>query len=309
MTPSFGRRAFVSALSAAAPAALWPRFARASEAAPSGPIRLGCAAITWGDAVPEAIADIAGLGYKGIQLRADALHDLSGRPLGLAETLAEAGLTFVALSSGALRATGGGAEEALRRHVEQARFVQAAGGASLEVTDERPRGRATLASDYEATGALLTEIGRRTAEVGIRLGYHNRLGSLGDEPRGLAAVLAAADPRYVHLVLDVGGYHQAGGDPAQAILEHRERLLFLHVEDVQSPRPGHCESEAESSYRFVELGRGQVDFPGVFRALDRVRFRGWAVVELDAAPDGARTARESAALSKRYLEERLGLGS
>ena len=57
------------------------------------------------------------------------------------------------------------------------------------------------------------------------------------------------------------------------------------------------------SYQFVELGRGSVDLPGVFAALRDVRFRGWAVVELDSVPDKTRTPKESAAISKRYLED------
>jgi inosose dehydratase len=50
-----------------------------------------------------------------------------------------------------------------------------------------------------------------------------------------------------------------------------------------------------------------VDLKGVFHALGRVAFEGWAVVELDRVPDDARTPRESAVISKRYLEETLGL--
>jgi inosose dehydratase len=43
----------------------------------------------------------------------------------------------------------------------------------------------------------------------------------------------------------------------------------------------------------------------VFAALKKVKFHGWAVVELDAVPDNARTPRESAIISKKYLEEKL----
>jgi sugar phosphate isomerase/epimerase len=40
----------------------------------------------------------------------------------------------------------------------------------------------------------------------------------------------------------------------------------------------------------------------VFAALNATGFDGWAVVELDAVPDAARTPRESGAISRRYLE-------
>jgi hypothetical protein len=56
----------------------------------------------------------------------------------------------------------------------------------------------------------------------------------------------------------------------------------------------------------VELGRGKVDLKKVFAALDDVGFRGWAVVELDRVPDNARTPRESALISRAYIEKELG---
>jgi inosose dehydratase len=83
-----------------------------------------------------------------------------------------------------------------------------------------------------------------------------------------------------------------------AIRRYADRLLFLHIKDVQSPVPG---GEAES-YRFVELGRGKVDVKAVFAALAEVRFNGWAVVELDEVPDKERSPKESAEISKRYLQ-------
>ena len=139
-------------------------------------------------------------------------------------------------------------------------------------------------------GHLLTEIGRRSADVGILLGYHNHMGALGQSPEEVARVLDAADPRLVRLELDTAHYQQAGGDPAEAVRQHADRLLFLHIKDL------------DMSDRFVELGRGRVNFTAVFAALDAIGFDGWGVVELDSVPDGARTPKESGAIARRYLE-------
>jgi hypothetical protein len=115
-------------------------------------------------------------------------------------------------------------------------------------------------------------------------------------------VLDAADPKFVKFQLDTAHYQQGGGDPVTAVREYGDRLSFLHIKDLESPEPG---GDARS-YRFVELGRGKVDLKGVFKALDDVNFRGWAVVELDRVPDNARTPKESALIAKRYLEDQLG---
>ena len=125
------------------------------------------------------------------------------------------------------------------------------------------------------------------------------MGNLGQSPSEVDQVLAAADPRFLRLELDVAHYRQAGGDPADAVRRHADRLLFLHIKDVESPVPG----RGPDSYRFVELGRGKVDLRALFKALDEVRFAGWAIVELDRSE----TPKESGAVSRRYLVETLGL--
>ena len=61
------------------------------------------------------------------------------------------------------------------------------------------------------------------------------------------------------------------------------------------------------SYRWVELGRGTVDVPGVMAALKKLPFNGPAIIELDAVPEPGRTPKESAEINKRYVVERLGL--
>ena len=59
--------------------------------------------------------------------------------------------------------------------------------------------------------------------------------------------------------------------------------------------------------RFVELGQGTVDVPGVVAAVEDVGFRGPAVIELDRVPDPARTPKECAAINKQYAVGTLGL--
>ena len=271
------RREFViTGLSAGAYAVGW-RF-------PAAQIRFGYAAITWGGNDRQAIDDIAALGYRGIQLRQSAVTTWGDRPAELKALLDERRLILVALSSGNLT------PDNVSQHVTHARFVHDVGGRYLQVLDERPRGRDPGPDDYRLLGQLLTELGKRTADLGIKLGYHNHMGALGETPDQVARILDAADPRYVHLELDTGHYQQAGGDPAEAIRRHAGRLLFLHIKDL------------DASNRFVELGRGKVDFKAVFAALDQIGFDGWGVVELDAVPDQARTPKESGAIARAYLE-------
>lgn len=266
-----------------------------------GEIHFGYASITWNGNDRQAIEDIAALGFPGIQLRSNVLKEFAS-PGELRDLLEKHHLKMVALSSGGVRIDPALESEEIAKHTANAKFVHNVGGLYLQVTDERPKDRAITSADYERLGKLITEIGKRTAELGISLGYHNHMGTLGQSPEEVDQILQAADPRYVKLELDVAHYLQGGGDPAKAIEKYYDRLLFLHIKDVESlPNP----SNRMRSFRFVELGKGRVDLPAVFEALDKVKFRGWAIVELDAVPEKDRTPKECAEISKKYLEEKI----
>jgi len=285
-------------------AALAPLVALPSSLFPLPPsLKIGYAAITWGGKDLEAIEDIAALRFPGIQLRADILSSFGTRPAALRDLLAARHLTFVALSSGSVGIDLARRDQQIDEHLANAHFLADAGGLYLQLTDERPTGHVVTPDDCSRLGNILTEIGRRTAELGIPVGYHPHMGTIGERPEDADRVLAAADPRYVKLLLDVAHYQQGGGDPVAAIRQHRDRLLLLHIKDVEDRGA----SDPTSGYRFVELGRGRVNIKGVFGALADIGFGGWAIVELDAVTAPTRAPKESAAISKRYLET-IGVG-
>jgi inosose dehydratase len=295
------RRQFVTnAGSLAAAAVLAPRSFAAS--APAG-MRFGYTAMTWGKDERQAVDDIAALGFAGIQFRIDAVTDF--KPAELRDLLARRKLTFVALSSGEVSLDNPGASE-IAKHVANARFLQQAGGLYLQVLDQlKPYPRTASPEDCKRLGMLLTSIGKQTAELGIQLGYHNHMNTIGEHPDNLARILDAADPKYVMLELDTAHSVAGGGDPAKIIEQYHDRLLFVHLKDVVDQPMASVGSKYP--FQWVELGKGRVDLPAVFAALRKVRFAGWAVVELDRSPDKSRTAKECAAISRDYLEHTLGV--
>lgn len=315
---SHSRREFLAGLGAATAVAAVPTVAAHALAGPAllypptdlsyfdaplhhGPmkIRIGYASITWGGNDNQAIEDIAAVGYPGIQLRANVLGEYPD-PHALKNTLAKHNLTFVALSSGDAPLDPALEKKTLATHAAHARYLHAAGGKYLQIIGTFAKKTYTT-RDYQREGALLTEIGKRAADYGIQTGFHNHMGSIGQTPEQVDAILAAADPRYVKLELDTAHYVQGGGDPAAAIRKYGNRLLFLHLKDVQP-------AATKDGYQFVELGQGRVNFSAIFDALRAVHFRGWGVVELDGKRVGMhRTPKQSAELSKEYLIHKLGV--
>jgi inosose dehydratase len=272
----------------------------ATDATPG--IQYGYTAMTWGKEEKQAVDDIASTGFRGVQFRVDAVTEF--QPGELKDLLAAHRLTFVALSSGELSLDEDPAGQ-LAKHEANARFVQAAGGGFLQILDQlKPYPRKASQDDCRKLGKLLTELGKRTADVGVPLGYHNHMNTIGESPEHIDVILESSDPKFVHLELDTAHSAAGGGDPAREIERYHERLLFLHLKDVvDSPMTGN----AKYPFTWVELGRGRVDLPGVFAALRKVNYRGWAVVELDRVPVPSRTPKESALINRQYLETKIGV--
>ena len=232
------------------------------------------------------------------------MQQFGDRPAELKELLARHRLTLVALSSGNIGIDPAGSDDEMALHLKHTRFLRDCGGLYLQVIDTRP-GRVTP-EDYARMGRRLTELGRRVADMGLRLGYHHHMGSLGEAPDEVDRILNATDPAAVHLQLDTAHYLQGGGDPATAIRKYASRILFLHLKDVRhrQPEPG---TAARNSFQFVELGQGRADVKGIATALDSVGFKGWVVVELDGVATPGRTPKASALMNRDYITRELGL--
>jgi inosose dehydratase len=301
-TFDYHRREFLLALGSVGACAFAQRGSQRGRPAPAkpSPIRAGYAAITWGGHDEQAIDEIAQVGFKGIQLRASAVNTFGTRPADLRALLDKRGLTFIVLSSGDLGIDPAVEREQLDLHTEHAKFVRDSGGLFIQVIDERPKGRPIVADDYKRLGGLMSELGRRTAAIGVPLVYHHHMNSLGEKPEEIDAVLAASDPASVALLLDIAHYHQAGGDPVAAIARYHDRIRLVHLKDVITipEAPG---------YRFVELGRGRVHVKESAAALAKYGFAGWAIVELDRVSDPAGSPKASAEANREYVVQQLGL--
>ncbi|GEO05134.1 myo-inosose-2 dehydratase [Adhaeribacter aerolatus] len=262
-------------------------------------LKLGYSAITWGGNDVQAIKDIAALGFKGVQLRSNVLKEYSAKPAELKAVLTQYKLELPMFSSGNANINTGDDEKVIQTHLDNAKFVKALGGRNIQITNSsRPKdGAAPTTEDLQKYGRLLNEIGRRSRDMGVITNYHNHMHQLGETPEEVDIILSSCDPQNVKLELDTAHYHQGGGDPVAAIKKYQSRLNALHLKDVR-PKTGDSNPKA---YTFVELGQGNVNLPGVFKALADVKFKGWGIVELDSVPDKAKTPAQCAEITRSYL--------
>ncbi len=307
----FGRRQFTLGAGAAGLASLLGAQAHAAKASKAGgpAIKIGYAAITWGDTpadgkggVNQAIADISALGYPGIQLRRNITKDFKS-PEELKGILEQAKLTFACLSGGGPSADATQRDAEVEKFMEAVKFAQAAGCKVVQATSPNRKDRPTIEkAELESFADTLTAIGKRCADIGVQLVFHPHMQQIGESPAEVAVIMKKADPKAVKFLMETGHWAAAGGDPVKAIREYGKSIVNLHIKDVVDKAP---DEKDKKKYRFVELGQGKVDFKGVFAALKAIKFNGWAIVELDTVPKD-RNPKDAAAANKKYLED-LGL--
>jgi inosose dehydratase len=295
----------LAGLAAAGPSRALAAGEAAAASTPFAP-RVGYAAITWNGADRQAISDIAAVGFHGIQLRASVLQEFADKPAELRRLLDDSGIKLLCFSSGSVDAAPAKYQEYVETHTRHAKFVAALGGPFIQLISNRPKDRAPTSEEYARLGALLSEVGRRTLDLGVQLVYHNHMHAFSETPEEVARVLDHCEPRFLSLLFDIAHYHQGGGDPAQGLRRHRERLRVVHLKDVVSPLPG-ATGDPRYSYKFVELGRGKVDVEAAVTALKEIGYRGDVIVELDAPPEPEKTAKDCAILNKTYVTGKLGL--
>jgi inosose dehydratase len=297
------RRQFLSIAGLSALAISAGTYSDARSATKSG-LKIAYSAITWGGNDAQAIADIAGLGYRGIQLRANTFGPYRAKPSELRAMLEQHKLHLAMFSSGNVEIDPAKFQSTIDQHVAHASFVKALGGTAIQLTNSvRPKDRQPTTDELKRLATVMNEIGKQTADLGIQAVYHNHMHQLGETPAEVDVIVQAMNPKYTRLLLDIAHYRQGGGEPSTAIRQYRDVLHSLHLKDTKSPLPDRPTDP--NAYKFVELGRGNVNVPAVFKALEDIAFNGWGVVELDGVPDPGRTALQCAQTNKEYITQTL----
>lgn len=168
---------------------------------------------------------------------------------------------------------------------------------------------------YEEAADVLNRAGEQCRAAGLTFCYHNHGWEFQDfgGVTGLERLYKLTDPAVVKLCIDVFWVLYGGRDPVTFLQEYLARVAFVHLKDLKyvgpEPRragvlsPVYSGMPLNGEAEYVELGQGEVDLAGIWRLLAPLN-QPWVVYEQDEAsiPPG-----EAAAVSRRYLRERLGI--
>lgn len=156
---------------------------------------------------------------------------------------------------------------------------------------------------YDATFAFYRRMGKMALEeYGVRMGIHNLPGSLVSTQAQVDRYLENTDPRYVFCAWDTAQLLQEGCDVVGTFRRSIDRVIFVDFEDA-TRKPTTADFVAPNGQRFagdsprgrfynssLDLGRGDVDYPGIMRILKEAKYRGWIIPDLHAVRESALTS-------------------
>ena len=220
----------------------------------------------------SAIRDIAAAGYAGIEIFDGNLRQYEDRPGDLRRLLDDAGVSLVAVYTGANFVYRDILDDEFWRIEKAATLAATFGATNLVVGGGAKRATGTTDEDYERLAEGLDRVVDVAERHALRASYHPHLTTIVERPDQIDRILSLSR---IGFCPDTGHLAAGGGDPVELIRRHADRVTHVHLKDFTA-----------EPFGFLPLGRGSVDIPGVVRALREAEYNGWATVELDEY-DGA----------------------
>jgi inosose dehydratase len=144
--------------------------------------------------------------------------------------------------------------------------------------------------EWVVYGKKLTEFADYLLANGMRLGYHNHVGTIVQTVSDIDTFMEVTGPS-VGLTIDTGHITFAGGDPVDIIQRFSDRIVHVHTKDV---RQNILDEALTHNWSFLKAvlegvftvpGDGCIDFEAVFKQLYKEQYSGWILVEAEQDPE------------------------
>ncbi|MBW3622166.1 MAG: sugar phosphate isomerase/epimerase [Armatimonadetes bacterium] len=245
-------------------------------------MNLACHIRPWGEDFQVAWEEARQAGFTAVE--SYCLSQWFPKPEAFREMLGEAGVTLAAMEYGGEwvnpeRAAGerDGAERL-------ARFLADIGAPVMVVSGGRRPPKGASLDRYDALSNVMNELGGFCRDLGVRLCFHPREGTLIEYRDQIGLLMEATDPEQVSLCLDTGELARTGSDPIEVLQAYGPRVGHIHLKDLDW-----------STSAPVVPGKGALNLVGVLEELQNRQYGGWVTVELDRSLhplEDARAARE-----------------
>ncbi|HEX3445355.1 MAG TPA: sugar phosphate isomerase/epimerase [Chthoniobacterales bacterium] len=262
-------------------------------------VAAGYAATEWGMNMPSQVSQM--------------LSDLNARRLQLLGG-------FVALE---LRNEAKLASE-IERALEVGRFFKSLGAQLLIAADSGDPFRLAQSGRVDSTSGLkkhewrnltsgLDLIGNRLRAEGVKVVFHNHVGTYVETEAETARLLEETNPDYVGWCFDCGHIAYGGADVFRLLTKYGSRVRHAHLKDINAEVLNEARAsrwnlaDALKAFIFAPLGKGNLDLRRVLELLRDQGYNDWLVVEQDTTPLDPTAVARLNRISLEALLDELGI--
>ena len=270
------------------------------QSATAKQLKIGCTALIWNAAPrnPEnletAVKDMSELGYQKFETFAEVIEDWDKKGT-LEKLIAQHRIPLVSAYSTLDVIDPAARKTEIDTVVRWGKILKKHGGSFMVVA---VKGAKREAYDFAAHRAnivaALNDYGKALADIGLGSGLHQHTNTPIETRDEVYAVMENVDTRVFKFAPDVGQLQKGGADAAKVVKDFAAITVHMHLKDfVNGPHMG----------GYSPLGIGQVDLKGILETMEQANPKANIMHELDGSRNMPYTARQTAEISKWYLQK------
>jgi inosose dehydratase len=240
-------------------------------------IRFGCQTYTWQMSfekyrgrIEHIISTVAASGMKGLEPELCMLGAFASEPERLRDCLQENGVTLGALCLVCdWRGEQETAEELALANRTIAMLKTYFPGTALALCQMPGVDRENLAERQKNALACVNAVAARAQGEGILSAFHpnSPAGSVFRSEDDYKTLMDGFDAKVVGFAPDAGHIAKGGMDPVKVFRDYSAVVRHVHFKDM------------DVSGNWIEIGRGCIDFHGIYEVLRSSGYRGWIMIE------------------------------
>jgi inosose dehydratase len=302
------RRTFTKAVLAGIGGTAVPHVAAsaAPQAPPSGQVgaakqlRIGCTALVWGvfprapEPLETAVKEMSELGYKGFETFGQVVEDWDKKGT-LEKLISQYKIPLISAYAPLNVIDPSVRKNEIATIVRWGNILKKYGASFIviEAGGIKRTGYDFAAHRANIVGAL-NEFGKALADIGVGSGLHQHTGTAIETRDEVYAVMESVDTRIFKFAPDVGQLQKGGADAAKIVKDFASITVHMHLKDfVNGPHMG----------GYSPLGIGMVDLKSILETMEQANPKANIMHELDPSRNMPYTPRQTAEISKWYLQK------
>ncbi|MHC4441192.1 MAG: sugar phosphate isomerase/epimerase family protein [Planctomycetota bacterium] len=198
----------------------------------------------------EALTIISDAGYEAVELDWNQIED-DLRDILTANKLVVSGINLDDLEP-----------DSIRRQMELARQLGLS-GINIQGRNRKSQSLETLVDELKAVIPT-------AEEFDLSINLDNCYGCRIEQLEDLRYIFWKLNHPQLRIVNDTGQFHRASVNPRDVMREFGDRTTAMRISDMIGDQP-------------VPLGQGEINLPAIIELAKRMNFKGWLVVDVEAA--------------------------